>query len=96
MLTAQDGPPMFMAPSMIADWYGPQMPSPMPGRAWHAGLVDDGVPRDGQDDGVGMPGVQVDQQHVVGITGARLGLLPNPLPWPFLVCDPSRRMFCTP
>jgi hypothetical protein len=27
---------------------------------------------------------------------SRLGLVPNPLPWPFLVCDPSSRMFCTP
>ena len=37
VFTAQDGPPMFMAPSMMADWYGPQMPSPMLGRAWQPG-----------------------------------------------------------
>jgi hypothetical protein len=28
---------MFIAPSMMADWYGPQMPSPMPGRAGQPG-----------------------------------------------------------
>ena len=37
VLTAQDGPPMFIAPSMIAAWYGPQMPSPTGGRARQPG-----------------------------------------------------------
>ena len=37
VLTAQDGPPMFMAPSMIAAWYGPQMPWPMLLRALQPG-----------------------------------------------------------
>ena len=37
VLTAQDGPPMFIAPSMIAAWYGPQLPSPTGGRARQPG-----------------------------------------------------------
>jgi hypothetical protein len=37
VLTAQDGPPMFIAPSMIADWYGPMMPVPTLRRARQPG-----------------------------------------------------------
>jgi hypothetical protein len=87
VLTAQDGPPMFIAPSMIADWQGPMTPVPIVRRGLAARLVHHGVPRDGQHDGPGVRQVQVDQQEVVGVTGVQAGVgaeIPGPLAVPGL------------
>ena len=87
---------MFIAPSMIAAWYGPQMPTPTPGRALQPGsytMVSRGMDTIRACVCVGS---RWTSSRLSELLVFRLGLLPNPLPWPFLVCEPSSRMFCAP